>query len=490
MKSTKKIGVLCCLLALLLLVLTACGTKKPADTTGTATKEAQTTTEDDDFIDDFIDDDGEIPEPIANYEEDGSPTEFRLGTRANRYHYLFCDDATTSDTVEYATFQRNARIEEKYGIVFKNVQIAGNKGTEWSTILESGSDEIDLMCWDYWWALEQKGYFVDLQTMSELNLDSDWYYAGWNDNVTINGISYSCVGDAALEVLENIEVMFFNKGIAAANELDLYGLVNDGEWTLEKAYEVIRDVAQGVDNEDESDDLYGAIYDKHSVRCGLFSAGLKLVTVSQDNGAIAITLNTQRNVNICDAFTEYVHDPAVYYVDTTARNFGDKVTKFVGGKSLFYATALYCGKQIKNTMDDSFEYGILLMPKYDAESEYVGASYGASVFSIPKSARNREMSAVILEVMNRYSNETIVTAFYENTLKRKIADSPDDATMIDTARDLLYMDFAFVCESSSTFNPFTKIANEVMKNGSVSSIIASITTSAKSQLQNLLEVYQ
>lgn len=479
----KKYGLLCILLALLLVlpVLAACSGNTPAPSPGTSGK-TEGTTEPSTAEPD--------PEPDINYAENGVPKDFTIAVRDNRYHYLYCDDANTKDTVEYDTYRRNAAIEEKYGIKFKLLALSdAENGKEFSTKLDTGAEgDIDLMCWDFWWALEQKGAFVDLQTLPELNLDREWYYSGWNDNVTINGITFSTAGDATLEVLENIEMVFFNRKLADGQELDLYQLVDDGDWTIAKMREIMAQVAMNLDDDDTSNDLWGAIYDVHSLRSGLFSAGLKLVTVSQENGAIDITLNTQRNVNLVDAFTGLIHDSNTNYNTTTARAYGDKVKKFISGQSFFYATALYCGKQIKNEMDESFDYGLIPMPKYEKDASYVSTTYGASVFSIPKICQDRSMSAVILDAMNRRSTDTIVTAFYDNVLKRKVADKPIDARMVDMAKDALYVDFGFVCESTN-FDIFTQVQKQVVKNQSLSTVIAQIATAARNQLESIIEVY-
>ena len=481
----KKCVIFCLLLALLLTVA-ACGKETPP-TPGTDAKT------------DAAQEPGSVTsgteqdaEPDVNYAKDGVPTDFTLAVRANRYHYLFCDDANTKDTVEYDTFKRNAGIESDYGIRFKLLPLSDeSSGKAFSVKLDTASPgDMDLMCWDFWWALEQKGAFVDLKSLSEIDLDKDWYYSGWNDNVTINGVCFSCAGDATLEVLENIEMVFFNKGMADTHNKDLYSLVDEKKWTIEEMRQIMAQVSQNLDDDDKTNDVWGAIYDDHSLRSGLFSSGVKLVTVSKENGAIDITLNTTRNVDITDAFTALIHDPATnYYKGTTARAYGEKVKKFVGGQSFFYATALYCGMQIKSEMDQSFDYGLVPSPKYSESDDYISTTYGASIFSIPKTCRDRSMSAVILDIMNRRSGDTIVSAFYDNVLKRKVAEKPTDARMIDLAREVMYVDFGFVCESAK-FDLLGRVGNQIAKNQSLSTVVAEITTAARNQLDALIEVYQ
>ena len=98
------------------------------------------------------------------------------------------------------------------------------------------------------------------------------------------------------------------------------------------------------------------------------------------------------------------------------------------------------------------------------------------------------MSAVILDVMNRRSTDTIVSTFYDDVLKRKVAEDPVDARMIDLARDVLYLDFGFVCESDN-FDIFRRVQSQVTKNQSLSTVIAEIATIARNQLDSIIEVY-
>lgn len=426
-------------------------------------------------------------EPDIRFDTDGVPAVFNLAVRQGRYHYLYCDDANTSDTVQYSVFQRNSAICDKYGVDIRLVEIAdGNAGAEWVTkINAAGTGDMDLLCWDYWWALEQQGVFADLRTLEELDLEKSWYYQGWNDNVTINGITYSCVGDAALEVLENLEVLFFNKSMASANELDLYATVDDGDWTLEEMMRINSLMAQNLDDDDTSNDVYGALYDVHSLRSGLFAAGLKIVTVSQENGAIAVTLNTQNNINLCDKFSEMLNSAEVRYEKTTARV--TSLKPFINGQTFFLASCLYRGGTDLKGSD--LDYGIITAPKYSSEDPYVSASYGVSVFSIPKFCTDSTMSAVILDAMNRRSNDTIVQAFYENVIKGKVADSPDDSRMIDNARDWLYADFAFVSESDN-FDILMKIQTAVIRNESLATVIGGYVETARNQLEALIEIYR
>lgn len=431
--------------------------------------------------------DDALAEPDLDFtREDGTPETFTMLVRTQRYHYLYCDDGSTNDTVQYATYSRNMEIEEDYGVEIKIIESAKDSAEAFLTKLNTASDgEIDLVCWDYWFGLAQQGLFVDLRTVDYIDPANDWYISGWNDNTTINGISYSLVGDAALDVLENIEVIFFNKQMATANNIDFYGLVDDGDWTVAKLGEIAKDVSNNLD--DENSAIYGAIYDWHALQSGLFSVGLKIMTVSKENGSVAVTIGSQKNIDVTDAFSQMLRGEGVKYSATTAR--GTSIALFGSGRSLIQAACLYRGGDIRAKINGSFGYGVLVAPKYDSGSDYISTSYGVSVFSIPKSCADRTKSAVILDIMNRRSADTIVTAFYDKVLLAKVADSPEDAKMLDLARNSLYFDFAFASQSSS-FNIIDQIDGAVLKGNSLSGLSESFSQYAKSQLDSLLSAYQ
>ena len=240
-----------------------------------------------------------------------------------------------------------------------------------------------------------------------------------------------------------------------------------------------------LNNENESYDIYGALYDLHSLRSQLFAAGLVLAQPISD-GSVEIVANTEKNLNVCSLVTELIHDPNVRYDTNTARSTSNQgSTLFSNGKAFFYATALYLGKTLRAN-EPEFDYGVIIMPKYDESSEYISTTYGSSVFAIPLSVTNLHKSAVILDAMNAISNDTVVYSFYDIVMKSQIADAQEDADMIDLARAKLYVDFAFVNE----LGLLSAFQNAVINEFGISSALQSLSKVAQAKLTTLLECYQ
>ncbi len=487
---------LCLLLALAMLatMFVACETNTPddpkdTDESGSADGSDSGSGTDDDS--ESTTEDSLINIPAENLgSASGAPSEVNMLVRQNRYYYLYMDNGDSIDTVERAVFARNSQIEEMFNVDFEIEQCESSASAFKTKIQETTSTYYyDIVCWDYFWALEQNGQFADIQQMSEIDTADIWWHDGWNKNVTINGKQFSISGDAALEVLQNLEVIFFNKQIAEQYQLELYDMVENGEWYLSNMKDICDQVATNLDDDDTSNDFYGALYDVHSVKSGIYSAGMKFVTVGAD-GSISIpsdNASKTRLVDICDALTDLIQSKSVDYSGDTART--RDYSLFKEQSALFFASCLYIGKDMK-TLGLPFDYGILPAPKYNKEAEYISTSYGVSIFSIPNSCDDEHRAAVILNAMNALANiaveDGIVWTFYEQVIKGRVADQPEDAVMIDMCRDNLYFDFAFVNDSLG----LEKAAQEaIVSNSNLNTTLSGIIRSASQKLTNLLKVY-
>ena len=420
----------------------------------------------------------------------GVPRDFTMLVRSNRFHYLWVKE-DGADKVQHATFQRNNIVQREFGVKI-NVIEGGSYSDDWVTVLTGATGEYDIAVPDYWWLLEQQGFFLNLTDMSELEFDQDYWYDQWNSNVTINNKLYTVAGDASLEVMENIEIVFFNKMFTDALNLDMYEIVDNKEWTIDKMISIGKDVSIGLDTPDTSDDIYGAIYDIHSLRSQLFSAGLRLTEIN-DKGGLKLIASDASNYTVQEKVKELIyHKTTKAYVDGkapgyTARNAVEEKAAIFETQAVFYATAMYCGSTINNTNAD---YGVVPMPMLEEGGDYISTSYGVSTFAIPKSCNEPYFSAVILDAINYYSYDTVVTGFYDTAMKAQVANSIYDARMMDIARDSLYFDFAWMLDQGGTMTVFNayQIATE-KQNTDLASVLAEAQSSSVEGLQKIILFY-
>ena len=420
---------------------------------------------------------------IEDFSQGGVARNFTMYVRGNRYKYLYAEKDST-DKVESGAFRRNQTIQELFGVKISIKACNGDTKTDdWVTAL-SVTNGYDLAVPDYWWLLEQQGLFLNLYAREELAFNQDYWYSNWNDNVTVNNKLYTVAGDASLEVLENIGIVFFNKDMTESVGLDMYKIVDDKEWTVDKMMEI------GINFTDPNTGAYGAIYDVHSLRSQLFSAGLRLTEI-KDNGTIDLIAQSRSlNLDIQTKVKELIHDETTYYFgsNSTARNkVAEKAKMLNERKAAFFASCMYNGTAVKNT---GVNYGVIPFPMYEADGDYISTSYGVSTFAIPKTAGDYHFSAVILDALNYYSWNTVVTNFYDTTMKAQIADSANDARMMDIARDSLYFDFAWMLDEGGTMNVFSAFQSATSKKETeLSSTLSSAMETSIMGLADIIAFY-
>ena len=420
---------------------------------------------------------------IEDFSQGGVARDFTMYVRGNRYKYLYAEKDST-DKVESGAYRRNQLVQEKFGVKIAIKACNGDTKTDdWVTAL-SVSNGYDLAVPDYWWLLEQQGLFLNLYARDELAFNQDYWYSNWNDNVTVNGKLYTVAGDASLEVLENIGIVFFNKDMTESINLDMYKIVDDKEWTIDKMMEI------GLNFTDANAGTYGAIYDIHSLRSQLFSAGLRLTEI-KDNGTIDLIAQSRAiNLDIQSKVKEVIHDETTYFYGSgsTARNkVPEKAQMLNDRRAAFFVSCMYNGTTVKNT---GVNYGVIPYPMYEEDGEYISTSYGVSVFAIPKTANDYHFSSVILDALNYYSWNTVVTNFYDTTMKAQVADSANDARMMDIARDSLYFDFAWMLDEGGTMNVFSAFQKATSnKETELSSTLATAMETSIMGLADIIAFY-
>ncbi|MBQ8818451.1 MAG: hypothetical protein IJZ83_07730 [Clostridia bacterium] len=417
----------------------------------------------------------------------GNPRDFMMLVRASRYRYLYAE-SDDADVVARASYERNITIEEMFNIALDITEVP-DAAANWNTILTASTGEFDLACFDYLYRVEEMGVLLNILEMPELDLSDDYWYQGWNDVGTVNGQLYSVAGDASNEMVENMSTVFFNKKKAKENNLDVYSIVDKGDWTLEQMRLISTKVATGQDDGDATNDTFGVMFDLHSVRMANACFGL-VITEPTQNGYYRVVDDTninERNFNIVLTFQDFVRNSgAVQYSGDTAR--ARETDTFTSGKSLFFASALLVGERMKSKVN-GWEYGVIPYPKFEKTADYGATVYGCSVFGVPKSVKDAHCSAVILNALNYFGSESNIAAFYDKVVLGRVADSYDDQRMLELIRTRIKVDFAFI-HDENVMTLFQRYGWAVTNGDAPASIFDSHKSTAESGLAKVLTAYQ
>jgi len=354
----------------------------------------------------------------------------------------FFVDEQNGDLVNDAIYLRNMTVEERLGVKLE-YHLEPGRSVEQAAWLKSvtgsilaGSGDYDIVA-GYSMAgasLAADGCFIDLNAITHINLEKPWWPDALQDEATCAGKLYFCSGDISAYYIYNLYCILFNKQLAIDYSIeDLYPLVLEGKWTLDKMMSLASVVYEDVDGNGQKDimDVYG--YSSHAIQADpyYFTSGLKITEKDEnDIPYLSPDFKSEKAVDLVTKLVNFFAQPYAY-LDTAD---GAIYNNFPAGNSLFAAQeVMYILNYVRNS---EVEYGVLPMPKYDENQEdYITIlSFPYSLYGIPVDVKDSEMSGAVMECLASESYRTVSPALFETALKFKYAHDNEVGQMYDIIR--------------------------------------------------------
>lgn len=283
------------------------------------------------------------------------------------------------------------------------------------------------------------GALMNVDDFSFVDTTKEWWLSSLYDTLSINGKLYFLTGNIVPEHYYDAGCVMFHKGVAEDYNIpDLYSVVRDGEWTVDKMFEV----AQAIPVNSSGNGAY------RYCMTGLRATGLDLmfansmqITYFDEEGTpyIADNLSTELS-DFAGKISDVLGDDTIVCASRYKGGYGDDLEKkygvqemdemFINGNALFF---LDCTKNITKFRDKEVEFGVLPIPKGDESMEYrtyADSVNGGAVF-IPKMVKDVEKVDAIVEAMAALSEKHIEPAFYEKMLKSRSTYDSESMEMID-----------------------------------------------------------
>lgn len=384
--------------------------------------------------------------PVERFGTDGNPADFVIASRSERSDYLWVAEPGTT-IMSNATYRRNEAINRLFNVDISLKEIGHSDGEEFIHKLDvealNQEGAYDLVCPAWWWGTDQNGYYVNLANLqNEIDLSDPWWYDGWNRNVIFAGYMASIMGDAAFETYYNMEVVFFNKALAASLNLDPYTYVDNKTWTLEVVNQFGKQIAGDVNGGSPSlanGDVIGSLLNQSCVGTALFSLGAKYS--DNNDGEVTLRLKDEHNYDVFKKLFDFLNNEPHNRIAATSTLGAEAITPFTNNQVLFLWQAFRVGSTLRQS---DVKFGILPCPLYRENEDYVTAIYDASAFSIMTTVKDRHKSAVLLNALNAVTDEYMTTPYFEEELGVRVADDPDSSRMIPLIRNSLYCDFVWI----------------------------------------------
>ena len=464
---------------MLLPALAACGeADDPADTTApsqtTSAEEGEDTIPADELPDDL--------------KYDGEKITF-ISVNAMDY------DELTGDAVEDAVFERNKAVEERLDVEIEVIH-EETPIDKVITAVSSGNTDYDVMVELCWRAAPKftGNYFYNLRNTEYLDFEKPWWNQSFTDVVTYNDITFGVTGAMVLSLYRRTYVTVFNKDLFKnANQTYLYEYVENGSWTLDKQASLVPLFHQ--DNGNAKKDMVGDIYGFVSndfIFVDPYWASCEVEIIRKDaNGDYEWVFESAKLHDMAEKVLAlyYGTGDAAYIENDDYQAEQTVMTVFSGGYAAMGTMVIQMLEEPAMRQMEQ-EYGVVPIPKYseDQKTYYSQMHDGFTVACLPNTVKadRADMLSAVLEAMSSISYRIVRPAYYETTLRTKLAQDPQSAAMMDLIMDNIRIDAGFVySHSMGSFHQGFQQLVDKGENDAVSRY-KRMTTSAQRQLEGLI----
>ena len=491
MKLTRTLAAL---LALLMLVssFAACGetTDDPANIQGTtAPTETEPETELTDWLPDGLRYDGTEITIISRYREGWTSGEIAV-------------KEIISEPVNDAVFERNKATEERLGVEIVSIEENNNDPgvvvNKVATAVKAGTDEYDIMAAACYTAVNESlgGTFADLRKTEYLDFEKPWWSQGFNEVVEYHGAQFAVTGDMVLSLYRFAFVTIFNKHLfTEANQTYLYDYVANGTWTLDKQTELVplfhRDDGNG--KQDAEGDVYGLVSNDYISVDPYWSACNVDILKKNADGDYELVFQSPKLFDVCEKTLKLFYEcgDATYNI----KHYGlddeqnDIREMFANGYAAM-ATVRIMELEAGSIRNMEQEFGVVPMPKFDEnQKEHRTLLHDQfTVMCVPTTVTGEDLDMVsaVMESLASASYRTVRPAYYETTLRTKIAQDPQSAEMFDIIIDNIYIDAGIIY--TNALSSFHDKFRQIMGSGknTVTSQYKAVTRSAERALEKMI----
>ena len=354
----------------------------------------------------------------------------------------------TGDIENDALYNRQREIEEQFNIDWVNTQAeidTGDTGVHAvfeavRTAVLAGSDAYDLgygrtcsICQP----LLINNTLIDANELETVDFANEWWPESLTETYSINGATYLLNGPIVSYYYQDAFCVLFNKEVAENYAVeDLYSLVNHGEWTFDKMFEVA-DVIPSNENG------AGAYRYADPDGMAILIANGQTLTRFDETGTPYVEDGLTAELSaIADKFSTVFGDDSTTvsqrgWLTGRHENFEEKYgyatasEMFVEGKALFYFTTINVAAGLRA---HDVKFGILPMPKGSETQEdyvcYADPWTLVNVF-IPRTTKDKEVTGVIVESLAALGYKYFKPAYYDILLKGRSVHDFESKPMID-----------------------------------------------------------
>ncbi|MCL1794582.1 MAG: hypothetical protein FWG34_12020 [Oscillospiraceae bacterium] len=355
-----------------------------------------------------------------------------------KHRDIYAEDEN-GEPINDAVYKRNRYVEDKYNCVVSEI-LAEDHMNVLAKSVRADDDEYEL----FYTTLGNlagsaaTGNYMDLNEFPVIGLDAPWWDINAKKSLSIGGKLYFCPSDLILLHYNAASAIIFNKKMLKDYELeDLYSLASSGKWTIDKLTGITKDIYQDINGDGNMDenDLYGIACYRDALLGIMHSAGGRIC--EKDGQDLPyLTLNSENAITALNKAFDLMYAPSAWNLHKELEPRGLPVyditeRMFMEDRVLFYSVLLRDVEQFRGMESD---FGIIPVPKLTEAQQSYGSTVNQHVgraIAVPVTVRDKERAGTIIEALTAESKYTLLPAYYDITLQRKVSRDNESEAMLD-----------------------------------------------------------
>lgn len=362
----------------------------------------------------------------------------------------------TGDVVDSAVIQRNNSVKERLNVdigITEVFQGGGNIASRLQQSATAGTCDFEVMSvYQYYGiGLASSGNVYNLTKLPYVDFTREYWGTNYISDMSYKNATYWATGDLALKYVGGMYVTFVNDAIwnDHYSDVNVYDLVNEGSWTLDKFTELAEAVYTDEDGDGKHNDadVYGFAICYEDPIDGLVAGSDIHFSEKDENGVPVFTLNNEHTIDFYNKLYKLICENPNAYIATSDDN-QSLMNFFAANKAMLVVNKLYQSGVYLRDMEET--YKIVPVPKYDENQQYYITRLHDSVscYGLPISNTKYELTGAVLEAMASDSFKYVTPAYYEKALKFKYARDSESGQMIELIREHATSDFASLYSNS------------------------------------------
>ncbi len=359
---------------------------------------------------------------------------------------LITAEDTKGDVLEEAGYKRALAVNDLLGVEFDKYETALDVVPTLNASVMSGEDTFDFVlphCQIGTAALVSGGLLLPWEELDYVDFNKPWWNKRMQDTVSVAGKTFFAAGDITM-TWQGMSAIIFNKEYLERYKIeeDLYQLAYDGEWTLDKMYELASGIAKdNGDNKWDEKDQYGLLLSTGSGATLQLAAGIPFSELD-DDGCPVLAMNSEKMYDFVEKFYQITHSPDTRLDTYNSITWPTSVYRDVLMSGGSFLTSLDIGGLYSSLRDIEYEFGILPLPKYDEQQEDYLTASAAGIIGVPINA-DPERTGAIAEALAYYSYVHVRPAFFDIVLQNKALRDEDSYNMLTMMHEGKVYDFAY-----------------------------------------------